>query len=88
MENQTLKTFVTAARLKCFSAAARALNIVQPAISRQISDLEQELGVSLFWGTTREVWITTAGETPLREAAEILAHEERARQLVRQTGEG
>ncbi|WP_424933530.1 LysR substrate-binding domain-containing protein [Amaricoccus macauensis] len=88
MEMRTLKTFVTVADLKGFSAAARALNTVQPAVSRQISDLEEELGVSLFWRSTREVRITAAGETLLREATEILAREERARHLVRQTGKG
>ncbi|MBU2889530.1 LysR family transcriptional regulator [Celeribacter halophilus] len=88
MEIRTLKTFVTVANLKGFTAAARALNTVQPAVSRQISELEQELGVSLFWRSTREVRITAAGEALLREATEILAHEERTRHLVRQTGEG
>ncbi|MBU2961840.1 LysR family transcriptional regulator [Citreicella sp. C3M06] len=88
MEIRTLRTFVTVANLKGFSAAARALNTVQPAISRQISDLEDELGVRLFWRSTREVRITTAGEILLREASEILAHEERARHLVQRAGEG
>jgi DNA-binding transcriptional LysR family regulator len=88
MEIRLLKTFVTVARLKGFSAAARALNTVQPAVSRQISDLEAELGVSLFWRSTREVRITAAGELLLQEAEEILAHEERARKAVQLAGRG
>ncbi|WP_062762992.1 LysR family transcriptional regulator [Falsirhodobacter sp. alg1] len=88
MEIRTLRTFVTVARLKGFSAAARELNTVQPAISRQIHDLEAELGVSLFWRSTRDVRITTAGETLLQEAIEILAHEDRARKLVQRAGQG
>lgn len=88
MEIRVLKTFVTVAQLKGFSAAARKLNTVQPAVSRQISDLEAELGTSLFWRSTREVRITAAGETLLREATEILAHEERARKLVQRTAQG
>ncbi|MBR9862186.1 MAG: LysR family transcriptional regulator [Rhodobacteraceae bacterium] len=88
MEIRTLKTFVAVANLKGFSAAARQLNMVQPAVSRQISELEEELGVSLFWRSTREVRITAAGETLLREATEILAQEERARLLVQRTGTG
>ncbi|QUS36263.1 LysR family transcriptional regulator [Falsirhodobacter algicola] len=88
MEIRTLRTFVAVANLKGFSAAARALNTVQPAISRQVSDLEEELGVRLFWRSTRDVRITIAGEILLREATEILAHEERARHLVQRAGEG
>lgn len=88
MEIRVLRTFVTVAQLKGFSAAARALNTVQPAVSRQISDLEEELGVRLFWRSTRDVRITAAGETLLREALEILAHEDRARKLVQRAGSG
>ncbi|WP_050528452.1 LysR family transcriptional regulator [Pseudorhodobacter aquimaris] len=88
MEIRLLKTFVAVAHAKGFSAAARELNTVQPAVSRQISDLEDELGVPLFWRSTREVRITAAGETLLREAIDILAHEERARKLVQRAGSG
>ncbi|MGD7651857.1 MAG: LysR family transcriptional regulator [Verrucomicrobiales bacterium] len=88
MEIRLLKTFVAVARTKGFSAAARELNTVQPAVSRQISDLEAELGVSLFWRNSREVKITVAGETLLREAVAILAHEERARDLVQRAASG
>lgn len=88
MDIRVLRTFVAVAQLKGFSAAARALNIVQPAVSRQISDLETELGVALFWRSTREVRITAAGEILLREAQQILEHEARARKLVQRAGQG
>ncbi|MGQ7845129.1 LysR family transcriptional regulator [Granulosicoccus sp. 3-233] len=88
MEIRVLKTFVAVARLQGFSAAARALNTVQPAVSRQISDLEAELGVSLFRRSTREVHITAAGDMLLKEAEQIIAHEERARQQVQRAGQG
>ena len=88
MEIRLLKTFVAVAQLKGFSSAARALNTVQPAVSRQVLDLEQELGVRLFWRSTREVRLTVAGETLLREAQELLAHEQRARMLVKKAGTG
>lgn len=48
MEIKTLKCFVAVATRKNFSAAARELNTVQPAISRHVNDLEEELGVKLF----------------------------------------
>lgn len=88
MDLRTLRTFATVARLKGFSAAARALNTVQPAVSRQIADLESELGVALLWRSTREVRVTAAGEILLREAEAMLAHEERARKLVQRAGQG
>jgi DNA-binding transcriptional LysR family regulator len=88
MEIRTLKSFITVATLKSFSAAARELNTVQPAISKQISDLEEELGVSLFWRNTREVIITAAGESLLREAQEILARERQAKDRARRAAHG
>lgn len=88
MELRLLRTFVAVAELKNFSAAARELHTVQPAISRQIADLESELDVRLFWRSTREVKVTAAGEILLREATEILAHEARARALVQQAAKG
>lgn len=88
MEIRLLKTFVAVARLRGFSAAARELNTVQPAVSRQILDLEAELGVALFRRSTREVRITTAGEALLREAVDIIAHEDHARKLVQRIGQG
>ncbi len=88
MELRLLRTFVTVARLKNFSAAARELNTVQPAVSRQIADLEDELGVRLFWRSTREVKVTAAGEMLLGEATELLEHEARAKALVQRAAKG
>ncbi len=76
------------ASLKSFSAAARELNTVQPAISRHISDLEDELGVRLFWRNTREVKFTAAGQSLLREAQEILSRERQAKEHVQRAARG
>ncbi len=88
MELKTLKSFVKVATLKNFSAAARELNTVQPAISRHIADLEDELGVRLFWRNTREVRVTLAGESLLRDAKEILARETVAKEQVQRAAQG
>lgn len=88
MEIKLLKTFVMIARLKNFSAAARELNTVQPAVSRQIADLENELGTKLFSRTTREVSLTAAGEALFREAIEIIDHEVRAKAIVQRASNG
>lgn len=88
MEIKTLKSFVAVATLKNFSAAARELNTVQPAISRHITDLEEELGVKLFWRNTREVRITPAGESLLLDAQSILANEVAATKRAQLAGQG
>jgi len=88
MEIKALTTFVTVAELLSFSAAARKLNTVQPAISRQIADLEDELGVSLFWRNTREVKITAAGQMLLGDAHDILNREKKAREQTRRAAQG
>lgn len=88
MEIKTLKSFLFVATLKSFSEAARKLNTVQPAISRHISDLEEELGVRLFWRNTREVKITAAGQSLLNDAQEILARAHLAKERARLAAKG
>lgn len=88
MEIRTLKSFVKVAQYQSFTRAAKELNTVQPAISRQIAELEEELEVSLFLRTKRSVRITAAGEALLVEAREILAREEWARDQARRAARG
>ncbi len=61
MEIRQIKYFLGVAETLNFSKAAINLNIVQPALSRQIQQLEQELGVVLFERNNRNVWLTPAG---------------------------
>ena len=56
-----LRAFVTVGELQSFAAAAKALHLSQPALSRRISHLEDELGVRLFDRTTRMVALTLLG---------------------------
>ena len=72
MDIKTLKSFISVAKHKSFSQAARELNTVQPAVSRHISALEGELGFSLFNRNSRDVVITQAGEQLLKDASNIL----------------
>lgn len=88
MEFKTLKTFMAVAELRSFSAAARRLHTVQPAVSRQIADLEEELGAPLLWRSTREVRVTAAGEVLLEDARRILALELEARERVTRAAKG
>ena len=67
MKLRHLRTFVTVAEQGTVAGAALRLRIAQPALSRQISDLESELGISLFDRVRRRLILTSQGE-------ELLAH--------------
>jgi LysR family transcriptional regulator, benzoate and cis,cis-muconate-responsive activator of ben and cat genes len=72
VELRHLRYFVASARLGNLSRAARELRIAQPSLSRQIRDLEDEVGVPLLRRTPRGVEATEAGAEFARRAAEIL----------------
>ena len=57
-----LRAFVTVAELRSFAAAAKALHLSQPALSRQIKGLEQDLGETLLVRHAWGVSATPAGE--------------------------
>ena len=60
-----------------FSAVAEKLGITQPALSKQILNLETELGVKLFDRTTTPLSVTSAGEHFFREAKSLLYKEDK-----------
>jgi DNA-binding transcriptional LysR family regulator len=66
------RTFVTVAELGTVSKAALRLRIAQPALSRQISDLEQELGFKLFDRVGRRLLLTGEGEQLLSDCRGLL----------------
>ena len=67
-----LRAFEAVARRSSFSAAAEELHLTQPAISRQIKGLEEELGAPLFLRGTRSVELTVAGTQMLRGVIPLL----------------
>ncbi|MEZ0309363.1 MAG: LysR family transcriptional regulator [Ramlibacter sp.] len=67
-----LRAFVTAAELRSFAAAAKALHLSLPAFSRRISNLEQRLGARLFDRTTRSMELTLLGRRFLREITPVI----------------
>jgi len=67
-----LRAFEAVARRSSFSAAADELHLTQPAISRQIKGLEDELGAPLFLRGTRSVELTNAGTQLLRGVLPLL----------------
>ena len=72
MNLQQMRYFVTVARLGNVTEAAKALHIAQPPLSRQIKQLEQELGVELFDRSGRRLHLTETGHLLLHRAEEIL----------------
>ncbi len=72
MELRHLRYFVAAAEAENVSRAAQKLHLSQPALSRQIRDLEEELGFRLFDRSAQSVRLTAAGRTFLKEAHAVL----------------
>jgi LysR family transcriptional regulator, transcription activator of glutamate synthase operon len=79
MELRHLRYFEAVARYSHVTRAAAELHIAQPALSKQISQLEQELGVALFDRVGRNVRLTEAGEALLPHARTVMAQVEAAR---------
>jgi LysR family transcriptional regulator, glycine cleavage system transcriptional activator len=67
-----LRTFEAAARHLSFTKAADELGVTPGAVSVQVRAIEEQLGVRLFWRTSRAVRLTGAGEAMLRAAREAL----------------
>jgi len=67
-----LKSFNAVVEHGSFTAAAQALNISKPVVSKQVSQLEKELGVQLLVRTTRTLNLTEAGETFAHYASKII----------------
>jgi LysR family transcriptional regulator, nitrogen assimilation regulatory protein len=72
MDLRRLKTFVAVAELGTVSKAAVHLRIGQPALSRQIGDLQQELGLCLFDRVGRRLVLTAQGEQLLVDCRRVL----------------
>lgn len=68
-----LQYFVAVARERNFTRAAERLHVAQPALSRQVRLLEQELGVELLHRTTHEFELTEAGEFLLERGPAVLS---------------
>ena len=82
MELRQLRYFVGVARELNFTRAATKLRVAQPALSRQIHQLEAEVGVALLERGARGVQLTEAGAVFLAEAAAVLEQSEQAVRLA------
>lgn len=71
MEFRVLRYFLTVAREESITAAARVLNVTQPTLSKQLMELEEELGKKLFIRGNRRITLTEEGMLLRKRAQEI-----------------
>lgn len=83
MEIRQLRYFIAVADTLNFSRAASSVFLSQSALSRQIADLEQEVGVPLFHRSTRQVALTEAGKALQISAKELISRWEKMLPEVR-----
>jgi Transcriptional regulator len=83
---KALRYFVAIADAGSLTAAAAAISIAQPALTRQMRELEADLGATLFHRMPRGVRLTQAGVTLYESAHRILAEAQRVRQSLARPG--
>lgn len=88
MELRHLRYFVAVAEALNFTKAAARLRVAQPALGRQVQDLEDEIGVDLLKRSPRGVTFTAEGKLFLEEARQILKHTDEAVEKVRALARG
>src|SRR5215471_20461589 len=88
VELRHLRYFVAVAEERHFTRAAKRLRIAQPALSRQIRDLEEELGCPLVDRQVRNVALTASGEALLEEARKLLGETERLKEATKRAADG
>src|SRR5437899_11621874 len=83
VELRHLRYFVAVAEMENVSRAALKMRVSQPALSRQIRDLEGEIGISLLERTAKSVRLTDAGRAFLDNALAILQNADEAAKNTR-----
>lgn len=88
MQFRHLRYFIAVGEEQHFGKAARRLRVAQPALSRQIQDLEREIGFELFDRLSRGVQLNAAGKLFLNDARRILQENQDAVSQARRVAEG
>lgn len=88
MHLNQIKSFLSVSKMLNFTNAARQNGVPQSTISRHINDLEQQLGVKLFYRTKRDVQLTAEGRTFIPYAQEILEAARKGSYAVKQLHDG
>jgi DNA-binding transcriptional LysR family regulator len=88
MELRHLRYFLVVGEVLNFTKAAARLHVAQPALSRQVRDLEEEIGVDLVRRSPRGVMLTAEGKLFLEEVRELLKHADESVERVRALARG
>src|SRR5215472_11325660 len=88
MELRHLRYFLMVGEVLNFTKAAARLHVAQPALSRQVRDLEEEIGVDLVRRSPRGVMLTAEGKLFLEEVRELLKHADESVERVRALARG
>jgi len=88
MELRHLRYFVAVGEEQHYGRGAQRLRVAQPALSRQIQDLEEEVGFKLFDRLSRGVKLSTAGKLFLEEARRILQQVDDATKRAKRVASG
>lgn len=87
MELRVLRYFLAVVREESVTRAAEALHITQPTLSRQLAQLEEELGATLFLRGKRKIGLTEAGILLRRRAEELIELADKTEQEISAPGE-
>jgi DNA-binding transcriptional LysR family regulator len=82
VELKILKNFLVVAREQSISGAARTLHLTQPTLSRQIMELEAEVGALLFYRGNRKITLTEQGMLMRKRAEQMLELEHKIKEEV------
>src|ERR1700719_3477533 len=88
MELRHLRYFLAVGEASNFTKAAARLRVAQPALSRQMQDLEDEIGVDLLRRSPRGVTLTAEGNLFLEEVLELLKRADESVEKVRALDRG
>jgi len=88
MELRHLRYFLAVGEVLNFTKAAARLHVAQPALSRQVRDLEEEIGVDLVRRSPRGLMLTAEGKLFLEEVRELLKHADQSVERVRALARG
>jgi DNA-binding transcriptional LysR family regulator len=83
-----LRTFVAVVERGSFTAAAKVLNLSQPAVTHQVHELERRFKVALVERLGKRAYLTQAGEKLIEHARHLLDEDERAQTDMRRFGDG
>src|SRR6266576_2018582 len=88
MELRHLRYFVAVGEEQHYGRGAKRLRVAQPALSRQIQDLEEEIGFKLFDRLSRGVKVSAAGKVFLEDARRVLQQVEEATRQAKRVASG